>query len=561
MWFPAQVRDHVCGVFTGTFSFVKDCRKDNFEGTEDCSNVCSNTWSPTSRQLAHQWITQCLTGHTKCNEGIEKGWLPTRLLDIRLRDGSDSSIYLVETTDLAQKPQYITLSHCWGRNPVLSLSTESIAYFKNGCTVGNLPRTYQHTVEVARYFGIEYLWIDSLCIIQDSHKDWERECIRMRDVYQNAFCNIAATGSRDSHTGLFFERDPSLIPVGKIRALWDGSLPQGDFYLYPQKIWATGVSSAPLNRRAWVVQERLLARRVLHFGSRSLFFECCEHEACETFPRGLPPAPHRGSMNQFKRIYTIKNGFTNGLRDLEAYRRWNAVVSAFMNSELTNPSDKAISIAGIAEEFQLHVIKEPYIAGMWRSILTEELLWVVVGEQQASGRPSLRPNRYRAPSWSWLSIDAKISLPLPTSQLRLSNRMEILDIHIDLVDTNHPTGKIKGGHIVVRSNPLIPTTHGVNASKDPDVPKNYLLFGGQKIGTTVIFFDEAAKKPAPEDTMFCLPVAWDPSSFHYFGLLLMPAGTGGAEYHRIGGYKAADKELWDLLGRVSEDSRTVFKLV
>ena len=160
-----------------------------------------------------------------------------------------------------------------------------------------------------------------------------------------------------------------------------------------------------------------------------------------------------------------------------------------MDSELTNPSDKIISLSGIVEESQVHVIKEPCFAGFWKSTLRDQLAWKVPGERQASGRPSIRPSPYRAPSWSWLSIDAKVSLPEPRAppENMAGKLIEILDIYIDLVDPNHTTGKIKGGHIVARSNPLIPAIHGRNTTSDVNVPRNYLLFAGEEIGTTVIF--------------------------------------------------------------------------
>ena len=153
----------------------------------------------------------------------------------------------------------------------------------------------------------------------------------------------------------------------------NGALPEGEYCFVPQRVWSNGVSSAPLNRRAWVVQERLLARRVLHFGFQGWFFECYEHEACETFPSG-PPAilSPDNTLQTFKNIYAFhEDSLDNGRQH---YKKWERVVQAFTRSDLTKASDKAIALSGIAEEFQNHVINEPYIAGLWKNTSAEGLL-------------------------------------------------------------------------------------------------------------------------------------------------------------------------------------------
>ncbi|KAL9117110.1 MAG: hypothetical protein Q9187_006358, partial [Circinaria calcarea] len=498
----------------------------------------SNTWSSGNRQLADQWLSRCLVKHRRCNrEAAKSSWLPTRLLDIESRIGSEANVCLVETKDMMSKAQYISLSHCWGRNPVLSLRLSDLAHFKKGIPLESLPKTFRHAIEVTRHFKIRYIWIDSLCIIQDSVDDWQSEASSMRHVYQNAFCNIAATGSPNSHTGLFFERDPSLIPVGRIEVEWDGPFPQGEYCFFPLKFWFNGVSTAPLNRRAWVVQERLLARRVLHFGSQGLFFECCEQEACETFPNGLPSLYNGSIINMFKNIYPNRGEALDNSR--QNYERWERVVQAFMRSDLTQASDKAISLSGIAEEFQEHVFQEPYIAGLWKNTLAQELLWMVLRERQANGSPSARPSDYRAPSWSWLSIDGNIKQCVPNSEPTL---IEVKTIHIDLLDENHPTGQIKGGYIVVQCH-LVPANYRTNASFDPNIAQNYLLFDGKEIGTTTVFFDEAERKPSEDEPIFCLPIVVYRSYTGVQGLILLPTRKKAAEYQRIGLFKAGDKAV------------------
>ena len=532
-------------------------RKDVFEPGDTNQVVGTNTWSNETRQLIQQWIAQCVTEHIQCNRTTAQyDWLPTRLLDIQARAGSDADVYLIESKDITSKAQYVSLSHCWGRAPILSLRNENTEIFKKGVPVDRLPKTFQQAVEVARHLHIGYIWIDSLCIIQDSIADWQVESLTMKNVYQNAFCNIAATGSHNSRGGLFFERDPSLVSVSMVNLQWGETLSHGEHCLYPDTFWIDGVVSAPLNRRAWVVQERLLARRNIHFGSQSLFFECCEHEACETFPRGLPQGFHDNNrVNKFKHIYTKEEGLPNS--PIMNSELWERVVSAFMRSDLTHASDKAVSLSGIAEEFQQMIFKDRYTAGLWESTLERQLLWLVVGERQANGAPSKRPPLYRAPSWSWLSIDANIHTGVLPYKPTL---IDIKHVDIKLLDGNHPTGPITGGHMVI-SCYLLPATHAIRNSSDPDTSRDYLLFDGLEIGTTQIFFDETDKKPAKDELIFCLPISGSLDSHRWSGLVLSPTANNEAEYQRTGVFKASDKKFSDFCAMENACSKTTLKIV
>ena len=378
----------------------------------------------------------------------------------------------------------------------------------------------------------------------------------MKHVYQNALLNIAATASRNSRTGLFFKRDPSLTPISKVEVRWDEGLPCGEYCLYPNTFWINGVTSAPLNRRAWVLQERLLARRILHFGSYSLFFECCEHEACETFPKGLPSILcGNNNVNKFKHIYTLEDSTSHNLR--EQYHKWARVVESFLESDLTKASDKAISLSGIAEEFQQHFIKQPYIAGLLQEAFEEQLLWWVSGERQRNGSSSQRPTVYRATSWSWLSIDGNVSLAALDFEPTL---IEIKNFQIELIDKNNPTGQIKDGNIVVRAH-LLRATQGVRKSSDPNIAPDYLLFDGRELGRTQVLFDEAAGKPAKDEIMFCLPVRSRGEVIKAEGLLLSPIGKQVAEYRRIGLFRAHDADFTDLLNQQSDDSKRTFTII
>lgn len=123
---------------------------------------------------------------------------------------------------------------------------ENVHDLCHGIEENNLPRTFKDAVQITRRLGVRYLWLDSLCIVQDDPHDWARESAVMGEVYRNGLFNISATGARDSTQGTSW---------GVIRA----------------EFWNDNVERAALNRQGWVLQERILSRRVLHFSKEQVF--------------------------------------------------------------------------------------------------------------------------------------------------------------------------------------------------------------------------------------------------------------------------------------------------
>ncbi|KAF2107315.1 heterokaryon incompatibility [Lophiotrema nucula] len=175
----------------------------------------------------------------------------------------------------------MALSHCWGKKLDARLLRENYNSYLNDISVHILPLVFRDAFQIAGRAGINYLWIDSLWIVQDSsnQEDWKREAQNMASVYKHAFCTIAATGFENGDNGLFVSRNTELLqPIG-INIERDIESPNGDMedtlagrcLLVDRRSWQNGVDFAPLNTRGWVVQERLLPPRSLHFGSEQLF--------------------------------------------------------------------------------------------------------------------------------------------------------------------------------------------------------------------------------------------------------------------------------------------------
>jgi hypothetical protein len=248
--------------------------------------VTDSTASDACWALAHQWYTNCIRNHPACNQVANKeAWFPSRLIETGTAD--NPLLRLRITNEIPPDGPYLTLSHCWGTASIFKLTTSNLDQMKDNIAIMDLPKAFQDAIFITRRLGIRYLWVDSLCILQDSIEDWRAESALMGDVYRNSVCNIAATGASNSEEGCFVERSIPLVQPCRTNLAWNG--PQEIPYLVANRnFWEENLSDAPLNRRAWVIQERLLAPRVLHFGREQLFWECHMLDACETYPKGLP---------------------------------------------------------------------------------------------------------------------------------------------------------------------------------------------------------------------------------------------------------------------------------
>jgi hypothetical protein len=353
------------------------------------------------------------------------------------------------TSEIDPSEDYATLSHCWGppstdkSSPYIAkLTPASKQTLEAGVPLEKLPKTFSDAIIATRAIGLKYLWIDSLCIIQEepSKADWQRESAHMGEVYTNSLCTFAATHGSNNKAGCFVTRDPGMLEPCPYSppSLLNSRYGRSEFYVVDQDLWTSAISKAPLNRRGWVLQERLLAPRTVSFCAKQVFWECAQLAACEIFPSGLPeklleqrPNGERIPANRFK-IY-LKNAIRNSAEERPtgyrnpyirglgtqprpspsssaAYDHWNFIVSEYSRCALTYATDRIIAISGVAKQLQ-PAINDTFIAGLWKNHLPHGLAWhrgetpiPPLGKRDMSG----------APSWSWASLAAEVSFPSST---------------------------------------------------------------------------------------------------------------------------------------------------
>ncbi|OAL07666.1 HET-domain-containing protein [Phaeosphaeriaceae sp. SRC1lsM3a] len=427
----------------------------------------SNTSDYEVLELSRRWIEKC-----KCADhwnSPDKQWYPKRLLDLtslrkkglreteglkilsEINDVDSVKIKLIEgeASFAALKSEddtrYVTLSHCWGspKHGFLKLTAQNEKALKDdGIEMRRFPKTFREAILFAsRLDKVGYIWIDSLCIMQKSspdaeeqasENDWLEQSRTMDKVYARSYLNISATDSSNSDEGLFRTRFPEFLWGDEVLLKWgsnDGS--QIDLLtrctIIDVSFWEDLVAQAPVNQRGWVLQERIMCPRVLHFCKDQVAWECKEFQHAEGYPEYLSTWKMKSSdivdeglfkglrQHDGKRLRDIRlKGFQDpdqDVADLHVFELWKRVVEVYSKTMLSVSRDKLIALSGIARQFSRmfsHKSERQYIAGMWAKpgYLESQLLWQV-DPIYKDGVPENRSKRspLRAPSFSWAALD------------------------------------------------------------------------------------------------------------------------------------------------------------
>jgi hypothetical protein len=394
--------------------------------------VHANPLSQDSLQVARGWLETCVDRHGEaCGPPAGAGkWLPTRLLEVELASGK---IYLRDSHLLEPSgdARYVALSHCWGQGGTPFTTTHPTLRLRmDGIDIDALPQTFKDSVILSDSLGLRYVWIDSLCIIQDDANDWAREAAQMASVYRNAHLVLNAAHSDADSTGFLRPRHPpDTVRLPPPPPPTDTHPPlhlRLQLLPPPTRRWEDPsgpdpLTTEPISARAWCLQERALPVRALHYGTHQAFWECERLRASEA---GDAVPQTRGGGGQLQRLCRTAatttthsvfsrpegEGEREPVNEPEQRVRWvdwHRMVEDYTARGITRHTDRLPALSGLAQA----VVRETstgegggggdqYLAGLWRTGLLEGLLWC----KARPGQVLAPAPEYVAPSWSWAAV-------------------------------------------------------------------------------------------------------------------------------------------------------------
>ncbi|KAF4994523.1 hypothetical protein FGRMN_5732 [Fusarium graminum] len=335
--------------------------------------------------LMRSWLETCRDHHETCNKSAalveddeKRTVLPTRLIDIsRMAEGL---VILADTK--GQRGNYSALSYCWGERPEENIKTTKDKLFEHQTAIRTetLSRVFKDAIKTTNEVGLHYLWIDSLCIIQDDEDDWTAEAKLMSEVYRNADLIIAAAGASEPSEGCFIERTMPPYPERRVSIV-----PSADGLNGVKSIWIQQEASVsqpadgPLQKRGWTLQEIYLARRSLHFMSSGMFWQCQE-------------------------LKTNERRFDNAVLERQG---WLSLLHSFSQRQLTRKSDRLFAIQGLVNDLLKDFGPDfHYQKGIFNRWVIEQILW-----SMAKVSPYEKPDEVHVweevPSWSWAYKNGK----------------------------------------------------------------------------------------------------------------------------------------------------------
>ena len=305
-----------------------------------------------------------------------------------------------------QQARYVALSHCWGTSPlwVTTSKNQNLPHFSQ------LPGNFQDAITVTRMLGLQYLWIDSLCILQDSAEDWAVECQNMANIYQNAVVTISVRDNPSSSPGGFLHKLTS--QSFHCRTIGDGLRISNEIHDYNVK--TSPIPHGNVDKRGWILQEKLLSKRLLHFGAGTMSFQCCADVYLDSSNHSFPPANYTNEWHAVKESLDQLEYWTP--RRISNY--WFTIVQDYSMRGLTKSVDKLPALSGLARVFG-DALKNDYLAGLWRGDLARGLCWRSqwIWEDHPTLRQMIQStttgdnekgNDWIAPTWSWASCNSKV---------------------------------------------------------------------------------------------------------------------------------------------------------
>ncbi|PVH81454.1 HET-domain-containing protein [Cadophora sp. DSE1049] len=339
---------------------------------------------------AAKWLEQCHMEHPECTSSGSID-LPSRVLEI-----TNDYLKIVSTSNLSGDSRYVALSYCWGGPQDQKTTSRNLQERQTeGFNISQLPPTLRDAIVVTKQLGLQFLWVDSLCIVQDDDSDRIREIAKMADIYRGAYLTVSAASTSSVSDGFLQDREPNLnrrrtVPLQFCSP--DGE--PGWVYFYrldeynPRK-------EDPLNSRGWTLQEHVLSPRLLIYGTWQRLSSKLESR------RTYVPLFHEGQKAMAEKRFAKSMHCLQELKDIMDF--WPKLVQEFTRRSLSQPSDRAAAINGIANRYA-RLSEDTYRAGLWALTLAKHLTW----KRDSTYEGGTRHSDLLRPSWSWISVDGPI---------------------------------------------------------------------------------------------------------------------------------------------------------
>lgn len=366
--------------------------------------------------LIKDWYGNCEVDHgAKCRPAV--GNLPTRLIDV---GSAPLSVKLVLGSDVSTSDRnYTTLSHCWGVQLPIRTTRSNLHLYSQAIPPESIPRTFREAFAVTQALGIQYIWIDALCIIQDSPEEWEKEVSIMKDVYSRSRLNIAAADSANSNEGCFAD-----VKINEEHDWTQFSLYDSNNVLKLTIKVQIGDSRritehSILGSRGWVLQEQLLSPRMVSCMGSELHWQCAHAYRTESGVEFNHDSAVCGTPH-------LRNDLS-----ISHERVWRIWMENFSQRKFTFWNDRLPALAGITEYYE-STTKDAPLLGLWKTTILQDLLWIRLSDSWAS----VPCKETFLPSWSWLSCPARIEFDIWQISSSISHLGIGIDEHAKLLDYN-----------------------------------------------------------------------------------------------------------------------------
>ncbi|KAK0624205.1 heterokaryon incompatibility protein-domain-containing protein [Immersiella caudata] len=361
--------------------------------------------------LIRAWIRNCTEHHESCKKLQQDDRTrpaPSRL--IRVNGMGDGVISLIEPTggETGGESRYVALSYCWGTpqggpqppdqaSPAVYCTTsQNLDLRKMGFPTETLPKTIRDAIKITWELEMGYLWVDALCILQgedsEAKADWERESMKMHEIYGGAALTIAVASATCADEGIFDLYRP-LPQCPEVEVVITSQRAIDSTTAVATVVSATDSLDEPLYHRGWTLQERVLSPRVVVYTSNQLLWEC---QSINLTQSGSP----------MDGLFALRLPMECTPEDLKRY--WQVVVTDYTARDISRPSDKLPALSGLAQAFQARMPQNVYLAGLWKDHLLDDLLWCHAPTTSSRRAKRGRPATFRAPSWSWASLDGNV---------------------------------------------------------------------------------------------------------------------------------------------------------